>query len=70
MKGSDSSVPERHRQDLLHVNPPLQHLGHLPFLWALFHLFPSNEVHRLRGQDQVPLNALNTAEKTTTTAER
>lgn len=56
-------LPERHCQDLLHIDPPLQHLRHLPFLWSLFHLFSSNQVHRLWGQDQVPLNPLNTAEK-------
>lgn len=56
-------VPERQRQDLLHVNLPLQHFHHLPFLWSLFHLFSSNQVHRFWGQDQVSLNTLNT-EKT------
>lgn len=64
LKGSNYFVPERHCQDLLHINPPLQHLCHLPFLWSLFHLFSSNQVHRLWGQDQVPLNPLNVAEKT------
>ena len=58
----DHSVPERHCQDLLHIDPPLQHLGHLPFLWSLFHFFSSDQVHRLWGQDQVPFNPLNTAE--------
>lgn len=56
-------IPERYCQDLLHVNPPLQHLGHLPFLWSLFHLFSSDQVHRLWGQDQVPLDSLKNSRK-------
>lgn len=57
----EGNVPERHCQDLLHINPSLHHLCHLPFLWSLFHFFSSNQVHRLWGQDQVPLNSLKTA---------
>lgn len=53
-------IPERHSQNLLHINPPLQYLGHLTFLRALLHLFSPNQVHTLRGQDQVSLNALET----------
>lgn len=58
-------VPEGQRQDLLHVNLPLQHFHHLPFLWSLFHLFSSDQVHRFGGQDQVSLNTLNTHRKKT-----
>lgn len=56
-------VPKRQCQDLLHFNPPLQHLCHLAFIWSLLHLFSSDQVHRLGGQDQVSLNPLHATEK-------
>lgn len=51
-------VPEWHCQDLLHIDLPLQHLRHQAFIWSLFHLFSPNQVNRLGGQDQIPLDAL------------
>lgn len=56
-------VPERHCQDLLHIDLPLQYLGHQAFLRSLFHLFSTDQVNRLRGQDQVPLDGLKKKKK-------
>lgn len=50
--------PEGHRQDPLHLDPPLQHFLHQAFVWTLFDLFSSNQVQAFWSQKQVSLYAL------------
>lgn len=41
-RGTPRHSPERHGQDPLHLDSPLQYFLYLPFVWALFDLFSAN----------------------------
>lgn len=56
--GEDLASPEGNSPEGLDLQLLLQDLTHLALLWSLLHLLPSDYIHTLGRQDQVPFDGL------------